>query len=336
MMRKASGIRAGFGLGIVLLSALFAPRAPQAAESDPSSRATFFTGFELDTEDGRRFDLGMELMSGPTTFAVEGSRSDARVDDADYASTFARADIAREIGRYGIGGGLLHLSDDGVVDTLGVNAMASMDLAATRLSAQLDYRGADFADSPFTVGGAELGVPVLGNVSGTASCSVDSLGYGLGLRVLRGRAAFHGRAMLYDYSAYECSASVDTVLPGNPNSPRGAILVRRPRLARQLAADVIGRRSGYSATLAPRDATLLESAFTLGGSYALGPRATIGLEVYRDTEEFTPVESSTLLGYMSLQLSRTAGVEITLGTTDTDLLDESVFAGVRLSVSLGR
>jgi hypothetical protein len=336
MMSEASRIEAAFGLGIAVLGALFTPRALAAAESDPVSRTTFFTGIELDTEESRRFDVGMEALRGPTRFAFQGSRSDAELGATGYASTFARADLSREIGRYGLGGGLLYLSDEDVVDTLGVNALAFADLSDTRLSAQLDYRSSDLGDSPFTVNGTELGVPLLGNVSGTAACSVDSVGYGLGLRVLRGRASFHGWATLYDYSSYECAATVESVAPGNPSSPRGAILVRRPRLARQLAADVIGRRTGSSARLAPRDATLLESAFTLGASYTLGPRTTLGLEVYRDTEEFAAVESSTLLGYVDLQLTRTAGIEVMLGTTDTDLLDGSVFAGVRLSVSLGR
>lgn len=333
-MREASCLKAAVGLGIVMLGALFAPRALLAAESGSASLTTFFTGVELDTEDGRRFDLGMNLARGRTTFALEGSRSDAHLGATDYASTFARADLTRELGRYGLGGGFLRIEDEDVVDTTGVNGLAFADFSDTRLSAQLDYRVSDFADSPFTVSGAELGVPALGTVSGTAACSVDSFGYGLGLRVLRGRASFHGWASVYDYSSYECAASVTSVAPGDPNSPRGAILVRRPRLARQLASSVIGRRSGYSATLAPRDATLLESAFTLGGSYALGPRTTVGLEVYRDTEEFTPVESSTLLAYVEVQFARTAAIELTLGTTDTDLLDESAFAGVRVSASL--
>lgn len=327
-------MKASVGLGFAALAALVAPRVLPAAESGSASHTTFFTGVELDTEEGQRFDLGLNLARGPTAFALEGSRSEADLGDIDYASTFVRADLTREIGRYGLGGGLLHIQDEDIVDTTGANALAFADFANLRLSAQLDYRTSDFADSPFTVSGAELGVPVLGTVSGTAACSVDSFGYGLGLRVLRGRASFHGWATGYDYSSYECAATVTSVAPGDPNSPRGAILVRRPRLARQLASSIISRRSGYSGTLAPRDATLLESAFTLGASYTLGPRTTLGLEVYRDTEEFAPIESSTLLGYLDLQVSRAAALEFTLGTTDTELLDESAFAGVRVSASL--
>ena len=334
-----SHTRVAFGLCGLVLSAALVPRSLHAADDGDGGRphATFFTGVGLDNEDSRRFDLGMKLRSRrETTFELVGSRSDAEFDAESFYSTVVRADLSHDFGRFGLGGGVLHIRDEEVVETLGWSGSGALDFSDARVTGRLEYRSSDFADSPFTASGADLGLPALQSVSGTAACSIASFGYRLGLNVFRGRASFYGSGAVFDYSSYECAADVQTLTPGSPAGPRAAILVRRPRLARQLASSVINRRSGYSGTLAPSEATLLESSFTIGAGYALGSRTALGMELYRDTEEFAPVESSTLLGYVELQLSRTLAVEFTLGATDTAPLDSSVFAGVQVSASLGK
>jgi hypothetical protein len=93
---------------------------------------------------------------------------------------------------------------------------------------------------------------------------------------------------------------------------------------------------GYTSTLVPREAALLESSFMIGASVAVGARSTLGVELYHDTEQFAPVDSSTLLGYFSFGLTESLSLEFTLGAREADGFDSATFAGLRLSATIGR
>jgi hypothetical protein len=102
-----------------------------------------------------------------------------------------------------------------------------------------------------------------------------------------------------------------------------------------LSGTITDRLRGYSATRAPREAVLLESALMIGGARYLGKRA-LGFELYRDTEEFGGERSTTALGYFEWPLTQVTTLQASLGATEADSVDTALFAGIVFFLRIGR
>jgi len=63
-------------------------------------------------------------------------------------------------------------------------------------------------------------------------------------------------------------------------------------------------------------------------------RGTVGLEFYHEVEEFAPVETDTLLGYWTFDLSESLTLELSAGVSDTDGYDQAAFVGLRFYASM--
>lgn len=324
-----------------LLLSAFAPLMATAADAGQSADATFFTGAELDNQDSRRFDLGMSLRSARgTRFDLAGSRAETDSDALNVSSTSAMAKLGRDFGSVGIAAGVRHVRDEDISQTLGWIGEAFVDFASARVTATIESKSTDFDETPFEASAAELGLAGSGNVSGTAECGVDAMGYGLRVSVDRATWSLYGSAMHFEYSADDCSAAVASADSGGPEgaempASQMPIAITRPEVLSAFGSIVTSRLSGYSATLLPREAALLERSLMVGAAYALSSGSTLGIELYRDSEQFAPAETTTLLGYFAFALSRVVSMELSLGATDTELLDNSVFAGLRFSASFG-
>jgi hypothetical protein len=93
--------------------------------------------------------------------------------------------------------------------------------------------------------------------------------------------------------------------------------------------------AGYTSTLLPRDAALLESSIMAGASVDVGSRSGRGIEFYHEVEEFSPVEADTLLGYFDFDVSERVTLELTIGATDADGYDTAAFVGIGAYVDVG-
>jgi len=333
-----------YGSNLARAAALVAcaPFAAFAAEEPAQGRSTVFTGVEVDDQDSRRVDLGLSLLSRRGTgFDLAGSRSDTDSDALALSSTYVFGQVTHDFGRFGLGAGVRQSREKALSKSLGYLGSAFLDLASARLTASVESRDTDFEDSPFTATGADLGLPGVTNASGIASCSVGSLGYGLGLSIVRPRFSVYASGTTYDYSSYDCRTQVFTTTTGVTTTAAGPgrapARVTTPAVATRLAAPVTQTFSGYSSSRVPREGALLDSSVMVGGSVAVGARWTLGVELYQDREEFAASDTSTALAFLAVRVTRSVGVDLTLGTTDSDLIEDSpVFAGLRLTVDLGR
>jgi len=310
------------------------------AMESPGS-ATFFAGAEFDSQDSQRLDLGMTLRSGGgTTLNLTGSRTDTETETRDLTSNHAFGKVTHDFGRFGLGAGIRHMEDQGLTSTLGLLGTAFVDLEQVRITATLEGRETDFDDAVFTASGADLGLEDVTTASGTAACSVNSLGYGLGIELAQPRWTLYASATVFDYSAYKCAVEVTSTTGATPGAPAGPgrapFGIARPGIVTQLAAGITRPLGGYTSTLVPREAALLESSLMIGAGFALGARSTLGVELYHDTEEFAPIESTTLLGYVTFELTEALSLELNLGAREADGFDSVTFAGLRLSATVGR
>jgi hypothetical protein len=325
---------------IATLMGLAVPVESMAADSTGSS--TFFAGAEFDNRDSRRVDLGLTLRSGGgTSLSLVGSRTDTAAETLDLESTYAFGKVTHDFGRIGLGAGVRHMEDEGLTETLGLLGTAFLDVGQARLTATIESRKTDLAEAPFEASGADLGLDDVTTATGTATCNVDSLGYGVGFELTQQGWSLYASGMAFDYSAYKCAVEVTSTsggtTGGGPAGPgRAPFGIARPAVVTQLAAGTMRPLGGYSSTLVPREAALLESSFMIGASFAVGARSTLGVELYHDTEQFAPVDSSTLLGYVIFGLTESLSLEFNLGTREADGFDSATFAGLRLSATIGR
>jgi hypothetical protein len=318
------------GSGALLVAATL-PFGIAAAEETASSATIFFTGIEFSNQDSHRFDLGLGFDSaGGTSIDLAGSRTEAELGAADFSSTYTSGKLTHDFGGFGFGAGVRHTRDEDFSKTLGWVGTAFVDAGITRLSATFESRSTDFDDTPFAISGADLGLTEIGTISGLVACSVDSRGYGAGLQIAQPQWSVYGSATAFDYSSSDCRASITSVTGGT-----GTPIRLGPQILSRLATRVTNRLSGYSSRRLPRDAALLESSIMAGASFTPTERATLGLEVYRDSEEFAAATTNTLLTYLGISLTSTLTADLTLGTSQTDGLDDTAFAGLQISATIG-
>jgi hypothetical protein len=324
----------------LLLASLAA--APLIATASDGGRTTFFTGIEVNNEDSQRFDLGITGRTrGGTSIELVGSRTESDSTVLDFSSTYASARVDHDFGRFGFGAGVRHIRDQDLTKTLGFLGSASLNFASGRLTATVETRDTDFDDTAFSTDGALLGLSSGTTASGIASCSVGALGYGLGLNVGGERWSFYASGSLYDYSSYKCATAITSVTGGGSGGSTGGppgnapVSVRRPQTVTQLATGTTGRFGGYTSSLIPRESALLESSVMAGTSVSLGSRTSLGVELYRDSEEFAAQETNTALAFVGFRFTPALSAELTLGASDTKGFDTTMFAGLRISATIG-
>ena len=91
---------------------------------------------------------------------------------------------------------------------------------------------------------------------------------------------------------------------------------------------------GFGSRLIPREAMLLDSSLALGVSLPVHESWIAGAELYRDKENIGGDSSQTLLAFANRRISATWAVELTLGFSDSESVEDTSFAGVRVSADL--
>jgi len=240
------------------------------------------------------------------------------------------------------------MRDQDYAETVGFVGAAFWDFESVRLTARLEGRNTDFDATSFTVSGEELGLVDVVSVSGTSRCSVDSLGYGIALDASFDNWSFYASATGYEYDSYDCRVEITSVVDGGTNGGTGGGMgnggspgpgwqggVKGP-MARQLVTYTAAPLAGYTSTLLPREAVLLESSVMAGASVGIGSRSSLGAELYYESEEFSPVDATTLLGFFSYDVGSSVTLELTIGAIDADGYDNAVFVGLGVYVDVGR
>lgn len=331
--------------GVSMLALCVALAPVEAALAEREAGTTVFAGAEVDDQDSQRFDLGLSLLTeGGTGFDLFGSWTDTEVDTGDLSSTYVFGLVNHDFGRFGVGAGVRHFSDEDYSETLSLLGNAFYDFDNGRLSATIEARDTDFDPFEFTLSGADAGMPEFETVTGIADCSTDSLGYGLGIDVNQGRWGFYAHGSYFDYDDADCDVDITSTTGGAglaiPRSAKGGFGVG-PGMGGPGGPGTgpggggMTPLVGFSSTVAPREAILLESSIMIGASADVGSRGTVGLEYYHDTEELTPIETDTLLGYYIHQFTDVLGLELTVGLRDTDGYENATFVGLRLYASMG-
>jgi len=344
-MRTPPNTGARFAASLVASVVLASLATPALADRIPGT--TLHAGAEVDDQDSQRLDLALSALSdGGTRLDLAAAWTDTGRDSGDLSSTHVFGLVSHDFGRFGLGGGARYMRDEDYSETVGLIAAAFWDFEQVRLTARLEGRNTDFDGTSFTTSGEDLGLEGVASVSGTSRCSVDSLGYGVAVDTNFERWSFYASAMAYDYDSHDCRVAITSIVDdgagGGGNGGNGGARgpgweggVKGPMAERLVTATAVPL-AGYTSTLLPRDAALLESGVMAGASFAVGSRSLLGAELYFETEEFAPVEATTLLGYYSLDVGSRSSLELTVGATDADGYDTAAFVGLGVYVDLGR
>lgn len=309
----------------------------------PTPGTTVYAGAEFDDQDSQRLDLALSTLSeGGTGLDLAAAWTDTERDTGDLSSTHVFGLVTHDFGRFGLGGGARYLRDEDYAETLGLVGAAFVDFETVRLTARIEARSTDFDATSFTASGEDLGLEDVTSVSGTSRCSVDSLGYGLVLNASLERWSLYGSAMAYDYDSYSCKVEITSIVDGGGGNGNGGSPgpgwqggVKGPMAARLVGATA-APLAGYTSTLLPREAALLESSVMVGASVDIGSRSGLGFEFYHEVEEFSSVEADTLLGYFDFDVGERLTLELTVGATDADGYETAVFVGLGVYAGLGR
>jgi len=325
------------------IAAVLGVASPALAE--PGAGTTFYAGAEFDDQDSQRFDAGLSFLSdGGTGVDLAGSWTESDWSEGDLSSNYLFGLATHDFGRFGLGAGGRYIRDEDLTETLGLVGAAFMDLESTRLTATVEARNTDFDEAPFTATGEDIGQPDITSLSGTAKCSVDSLGFGLALDASFDRWSFYAAVAGWDYDSESCAVEVTSIEGGTSGgggmgggmggNGTGHYGVQGP-MAMRLVSGAAAPLAGYSWTLVPREAALLESSIMAGAGFEVGSRGTLGVEFYHEAEEFAPIETDTLLGYWTFDLSESFALELSVGVSDTDGYDQAAFLGLRFYASMG-
>jgi hypothetical protein len=298
-----------------------------AEVAPPASTASIYAGGEWGDTNAQRLDAGaMFRYRTATVFSASLSRGEAKLLEGQAESRYATARVTHDFGTFGVGAGVRHGEVEGVSETLGWFASAFYDYREMRIVAEIETRDSELAHTSFT---EDFG-PGVGIVNGVSGCDVASIGYSAQFTLGRPRWSLYASARGYDYDDYECEL-VSAQLNEDVRPGRG----RGRALGRRLAEGAMERVSGFASRLMPRESTLLESSATLGAMMPFTERWYGGLELYHDVEKLGDTDFATTLAFAGMRLPDGAwSIEVSLGYTAVDVIEDTTFLGLRVTAEL--
>jgi hypothetical protein len=299
-----------------------------ASAQDAGAEATVYAGLEVGNTDTHRLDAGARLQFREHWNAnVQLSRARFELPDGDVTSTVAGAGLQRKFGDFGAGLGYRSGELSDVSRSNSWVASAFLRRHALRFSAEVELRGTELAPAPFT---EDLGTGA-GVQSGTSRCDVDSVGYQAQIDVDRPAWAAFVSFKAFDYDAFDCLLAIAGGA-GNGNGPPAH--ARGRALGRRLGEAALQPVSGFASRLVPREAMLLQTSLSLGVTLPIDEHWIGGAEFYRDREQAGDSGYRTALLFANRRLDDTWSVEFSVGFSDADQVEDTTFAGLRVSADL--
>jgi hypothetical protein len=300
-----------------------------AADETPATRTTVYAGVEIGNTDSRRFDAGASVrLRDAWGASVALARANVELPDSRTQSTLFSTRISYDFGKFGVGLGFRHGEIEEASRSRGWFASGSYEHRELRFGLEVESRQSTFEPAAFT---EELG-GAIGLVSGTSHCAVDGLGYQARVDWDRPTWSAYGSLRVFDYDDYDCA--LDITGPGAPPANGPPPHARGRALGRRLAAAGIGQIGGATSRLVPRETALLESSAALGLTLPISGQWIGGGDIYRDVERLDGSDYLTGLVFAGTRLGDTWAVELSLGYSTADLIDDTAFAGVRFTASL--
>jgi hypothetical protein len=310
-----------------LLLAALLPLPGLAAEDPETDVTSVYAGIELGTHDTRRLDAGGTYQRGALQLSAAVANADVELPDGATESTLAVGRASFDFGNFGLSGGYRHGEVEDVARNGGWFAGAFLDREGLRVAVEIEARHTQLEPTPFT---EDLGGST-GIASGISRCELDSLGYEARADLDRPSWAAFASIRLYDYSEFDCALHIDAVTPPGGGPPAHA---RGRALGRRLAAAALQPAEGFASRLVPRESVLLDSTASVGVTIPLDRRWIGGVELYRDEERIGGATSATALVFGNVRLDARWSAELTLGYSAADEIDDTAFAGVRVTADL--
>ena len=293
--------------------------------------ASIYLGAEVGNTDTQRLEAGARLaIDQAWSASLQLARAEFELPDAQRTSTLLSAKAQYDFGAFGLGLGLRRGEVSEVSSSRGVTVGGFLDQSTWRLSAEIESRETDLAAAPFT---EDLGTGA-GVQNGISRCDVGSRGYQAQLDVNRPAWAAFVSYRAYDYDDFDCLVSITANGSGNGNGNGPPAHARGRALGRRLASLPLQPVQGFGSRLIPREAMLLDSSVALGVSLPAREQWIAGAELYRDRESIGGDSSQTLLAFANRRINAIWAVELTLGYSDAESVEDTAFAGVRVSADL--
>ena len=307
-------------------AALLAGTAGAGTPTDGARNTSVSAGFELSDTDSRRVYLAASANLNEHWNLDAGlTRADIELPDFTTESTLASAGVSRSFGDFSVGAGFRHSEIDDVSTSREWLVRGSANYQALRFGLEVGRRESTLDPSPFVEDlGADIGV-----VSGISRCRVDALGYRGSVNLEQPTWSGFVSLRVFDYGDYDCALEITSGggPPGNGPPPHA----RGRALGRRLAATSLDPAIGAVSRLVPREVSLLESSASLGFSTPIAGRWIGGVEAYRDVEKIDGSEYLTGVLTAGTVLTDTWSLELSLGYTAAGVVDDSAFAGVRVT-----
>jgi hypothetical protein len=306
------------------------------AAAGAATQTTAYAGLEVGDTDSNRLDAGVAVQFLERWRAnASVARAHVAFPDVSTNSTLVGAKLGYDVGPFSVGGGYRHGEIEDVSTSRGWLVSGAYVHREVRFGLEIEARDTTLEPAVFT---EDLG-GTLGIVSGVSHCSVAGRGYQGRVDWDRPTWSLFASLRVFDYDDYDCELDLATVVPsgggngnGNGNGPppraRGRAVGRR--LAQASVDDVVGAAS----RLVPREAALLDSSAALGLSAPVAGQWIGGAELYRDVERIDGSETLTGLVFAGRRLSDAWSIELSLGYSLADDIDDTAFAGVRVTASL--
>jgi hypothetical protein len=282
-------------------------------------------GVDLSSTDSRRvYAAGDYSFGGGWSVDAAIALADVDLPDASTRSTLAGVNLSYGFDRFTLGGGFRHSEIDGASRSDDWLVRGSWRYDTARIGLEVGHRASSLAPSPFTEDlGGELGV-----ATGISRCDVDGIGYRGSVSLDRPAWSAFASLRVYDYDDFDCTLEITPVVgspdDGPPEHARGRALGRR------LAAAPLESIIGATSRLVPREASLLESSASIGFTTPVASNWIGGIELDRDVEKLDGSEYLTGIVSASTVLDHDWTVELSLGYSVADRVEDSVFAGVRV------
>jgi hypothetical protein len=299
-----------------------------AADDTEADARSVYAGIELGTHDTRRVDAGGTYQRGALQLSAAAANADVELTSGTAESTLALVRASFDFGHFGVSGGYRHGEVEDVARNGGWFAGVFLDREGLRIAVEVEARHTKLEPTPFT---EDLGGGT-GTVSGISRCELDSLGYEARADLDRPSWSAYASIRLYDYSEFDCALYVDVAgMPPGRGPPAHA---RGRALGRRLATAALQPAEGLASRLVPRESVLLDSTASVGVTVPLDGRWIGGAELYRDEERVGGATSVTALVFANVRLDARWSAEVTLGYSAADEIDDTAFAGVRVTADL--